>query len=60
MLEFWLTVDGVVFEEVDQVISVHEGIVDGHDLGVVGVLSESRAEDETADSAEAVDTHFGD
>ena len=50
--------DGVVFEEIDQVVDVHEGVVDGHDFGLVRVLCEGRAEDETANSAESIDTHF--
>jgi len=51
------TVDGVVLQQVHEVVDIHEGVVDGHDAGLVGVLAESRAEDETADSTEAVDTH---
>jgi hypothetical protein len=53
-----LTVDGVVAEEVDKVVDVHEGVVDGHNLGFTRLLSEGGAEDETADSAETIDTHF--
>jgi hypothetical protein len=51
-------VDGVVLKEVHEVVNVHEGVVDGEDLGLLGVLSEARAEDEATDSAEAVDTDF--
>ena len=53
-----LTVDGVVAEEVDEVVDIHEGVVDGHDLGFSSLLSEGGAEDETTDSAETIDTHF--
>ena len=53
-----LTVHGVVFQQVDQVVGVHEGVVDGHDLGGVGVASEAGSEHEAADSAEAVDSEF--
>ena len=49
-----LTVDGVVLEEVDEVVDVHEGVVDGHDLSVFagGCCSEGKS----SDSAEAVDS----
>ena len=50
--------DGVVGHEVDEVVDVHEGVVDCHDLSLAGVLGEGGAHDETADSSEAVDSHF--
>ena len=46
----------VVLEQVAKVVEVHEGIVDGHDLGLVGVLCEGRAEGESSNSSEAVDS----
>ena len=48
--------NGVILEEVDQVVEVHEGVVDGGDLSLGSVLSEGRSEGESADSAEAVDS----
>ena len=48
--------NGVVFEEIAKVVEVHERVVDGHNLSLVGVLSESRSEGESTDSAEAVDS----
>ena len=45
----------VVFEEVDQVVDVHKGIVDSGNARVA--LSEAGAEDETTNTAESVDTH---
>ena len=48
--------DGVVLEEVDQVVQIHEWVVDGSDLGLASVLSEGRSEGESADSAEAVNS----
>ena len=47
--------DGVVFEEVDQVVNIHEGIVNRSNTGVT--LSEAGTEDETTDTAESVNTH---
>ena len=35
-----LTVDRVVLEQVDQIIQVHEWIVNGRNSGFTGVLSE--------------------
>mmetsp|Transcript_36647 Transcript_36647/g.44816 ORF Transcript_36647/g.44816 Transcript_36647/m.44816 type:complete len:392 (+) Transcript_36647:104-1279(+) len=49
-------VNRVVFEEIDQVVEIHEWVVDGHDAGFVSVVGESGSKSEPADSAEAVDT----
>ncbi|ETM02348.1 hypothetical protein L917_01171, partial [Phytophthora nicotianae] len=49
-----LAVGRVVLEQVRHVLQVHEGVVDGHHLGL-GVL-DGGAGHETADAAEAVDT----
>ena len=54
---YQLTMDGVVLQQVDQIVSVHEWIVDGSNLSVASLLREGGSEDETADSTEAVDTH---
>ena len=45
----------VVFEEVDQVVDIHEGVVDSSNAGIA--LSEAGAEDETTNTAESIDTH---
>jgi hypothetical protein len=50
-----LTMNSVVLEQVDQVVDIHEGVVDRGHLGVA--LGEGGAENKTADSTEAVDTH---
>lgn len=50
--------DRVVLEEVDEVVQIHEGVVDGHDLGGVGVSG--GPEGESSDSAESVDTESSD
>ena len=50
--------NGVVLEEVAKVVEVHEGVVDGHNLSLVGVGGESRSHGESTDSAEAVDSEF--
>jgi hypothetical protein len=55
-----LTMDRVVFEQVHKVVNIHEGIIDSGNNSLAGVFSEGRAEDETANSAEAVDTKFSD
>ena len=47
--------DGVVSEQVHQVVKIHEWVVDGHDAGLAG-LAEGGAGSEAADSAEAVDS----
>ena len=39
--KFWLTVNGVVGHQVDEIIDIHEWIVDSHNLGFACVLSES-------------------
>ena len=44
---------GVVLEHVDHVVEGDEGVVDGHDLSSLG---DGRAEDETSDTSESVDT----
>lgn len=49
-------VDGVVLKVVDQIVEGHEGVVNGGDLDL-GVV-EGSSENESADSAEAVDTEF--
>ena len=46
----------VVPEQVAKVVEIHEGIVDGHNLGLVSVRCEGGPEGESADSAEAVDS----
>ena len=51
-----LTVDRVVLEQVDQVIQIHEWIVDCHNSGFTSVLSERCSEGESSDSSESVDT----
>ena len=48
--------DGVVLEEVHEVVNIHEWVVDGHHLGLAGVLSESSSHGESSNSAEAVDS----
>ena len=48
--------DGVVFEEVAKIVEIHEGIVDGHNLSLVGVGGKGGSESESSDSAEAVDS----
>ena len=55
-----LPVDGVVLEEVAEVIEVHERIVDGHNASLASVGGEGGPEGEAADSAEAVDSESGD
>lgn len=50
--------NGVVLEQVHEVISVHEWVIDSHDSGGVLVAGEGGSENETADSSEAVDTHL--
>jgi hypothetical protein len=50
------TVNGVVLEQVDQVVQVHEWVVDGSDSGLASVLSEGRAEGQATNAAEAVDS----
>ena len=47
---------GVVVEEIDEVIGVHEWIVDGHDLSQVSLLL-GCSEDESSDSTESVDSN---
>ncbi|GIX64591.1 glyceraldehyde 3-phosphate dehydrogenase [Babesia caballi] len=47
-------VDGVVLEQVLHVVGGHEGVVDGNHLEVL--VGEGRAEHETTNAAEAVDT----
>jgi hypothetical protein len=46
-------VGGVVLEHVDHVVEGDEGVVDGNNLSSLG---DGRAEDETADTAESVNT----
>ena len=48
--------NGVVSEQVHQVVEIHEGVVDGHDLGLASVLGQGGAAGKSADSAEAVDS----
>ena len=48
---------GVVLEQVDEVVNLLTGVVDGHDLCPVCVFLEAGAEDETSDSPEAVYTY---
>ena len=52
--------NGVVLEEVAEVVKIHEGVVDGHDAGLASVGGEGGPEGKAADSAEAVDTESGD
>ena len=49
-------VNRIVLQHVDHVIEIDEGIVDADDLNVL--VFEGRAEDQTSDSAESVDTDF--
>lgn len=51
------TVDGIVLEEVGEVIDIHEGIVNGGDHSLVLVAKEGRSEDESTNTAETVDAH---
>jgi hypothetical protein len=51
-----LAVNGVVPEKVGHIINVKEGIVDARNYNV-GVL-DSRTENETTDTTEAIDTNF--
>lgn len=53
-LERESSVNRVVLELVDEVIDVHEGVVDGGDIG--GLVLEGSSEDESSDSSETVDT----
>ena len=48
--------NGVVLEEVHEVVQIHEGVVDGHNLGLASVLGEGGAAGESANSTEAVDS----
>ena len=52
-----LTMNSVVLEQVDQVVDIHEGVVDRRDLSLIGVVHESGPEHESADSAESIDAH---
>jgi hypothetical protein len=49
-------VDGVILKVVDEIVEWHEWVVDGSDLNL-GV-AEGSSENESSDSAEAVDTEF--
>ena len=46
----------VVSEEVHEVVDIHEGVVDSHNLGLASVLGHGSAASESADSTEAVDS----
>jgi len=48
--------DGVVLEKVHKVVQIHEWIVDGHNLGLVGVGGHGGSEGQSSDSSEAVDS----
>ena len=48
--------DRVVSEEVHEIIDIHERVVNGHNLSLVGVLGEGRAESESTNSSESVDS----
>lgn len=48
--------NGVVLEEIDKVVQIHEGFVDSHNAGLGGVLSEGRSEGESSNSSESVDS----
>lgn len=50
--------NGVVTEKVNKIVSVHERVVNSHDSGLACVFTEGRAEDETTNSAEAIDADF--
>lgn len=50
------TMDRVIVEEIDQVLNVHEWIIDSHDLGQM-TLFLSSSEDESANATEAIDTN---
>ena len=49
------SMNGVVLEEIDQIVKVHERIVDGGDLSVVAL--EGGSEDKSSDSSETVNTN---
>jgi len=49
-------VDGIVLEEVDHVVEIHEGVVDGHNLDVF-VLG-GGAEHQAANAAKSVNSHL--
>jgi hypothetical protein len=51
------SMDGVVLEEIDEIVKRHEWIIDGHNVGFVGVVHEGTSEDKSTDSSESVDTH---
>ena len=51
------SVDGIVLEEIAEVIEAHERIVDGHALGFIFVAKESGSENKSTDSSESVDSH---
>ena len=51
------TVDGIVLEEIGEVVDIHEGIVDSGDHSLVLVAKEGRSEDESTNTAETVDAH---
>ncbi len=52
--------NGVVLQEIDQVVVSHEGVVDGGNDSPVGLLEHGAPERESANSAESVDSHFHD
>lgn len=50
------SMNGVVREQIDQVVQVHEWVVNGLYLSLSGVLGESGSESEPSDSSKAVDS----
>jgi hypothetical protein len=51
------SVDGIVFQQVDEIVEVHERIVDSSDSSLILVADEGGSEDESTDSAKSIDTH---
>jgi len=47
----------VVLELVNQVVQVHEWIIDRHNLGLARILRKSSSERESTNAAESVDAH---
>jgi len=55
-ITFEATVSGIVFQQVDEVVDIHERIVDCHNSSLRSILSERCSSNEAADSAETIDT----
>jgi hypothetical protein len=49
--------DRVVLELVNEIVQIHEGVVDGGHLSLASVFLNCRAEGETTDAAKAIDSN---